>query len=119
MKRVRILKAATGDMLAGRVGVADSWWRRFRGLLGQPEPGPGEGLMLVPCRAIHMSGMRYPIDVAFLDAEGAVVAAYKGLRPGRRTAYHRVAWAALELKAGSLETAGVDVGDRLSWEGLQ
>lgn len=41
-------------------------------------------LMLCPCRDIHTVGMSYSIDVAFVDEEGTVVAAYRSVPPGRR-----------------------------------
>jgi uncharacterized membrane protein (UPF0127 family) len=99
--------------LGERVQVAGTWWRRLRGLLGHPPLQAGEGLLIRPCRAVHMLGMRYPIDVAFLDPEGRVVAAYDSLAPGRRSGYHRQATAALELPAGTLTATGTVVGHRL------
>ena len=61
-----------------------------------------------------MLGMRYPIDVAFLDADNRVVATYPNLRPARMTGYHRNASAALELPAGILARTGTCIGDRLT-----
>ena len=85
-------------------------------MLGRPAPTAEEGLLLLPCRAVHMLGMRYPLDVAFLDREGRVVAAYPDLAPGGRTKYHREAWAALELAHGTLARTGTRVGHRLEWQ---
>lgn len=102
-----------GLVLAQRIRVADTWWSRARGLLGTTL-GPGEGLLLRPCRAVHMFGMRYPVDVVFLDAAGRVVAAYPDLQPGRMTGVHRSAEAALELEAGRLARTGTRVGDQLT-----
>jgi hypothetical protein len=98
------------------VFFAGTWWGRFRGWLGQPEPTQGEGLLLTPCQGIHMIGMKYPIDVAFLDQEGLVVATYANLAPWQRTKLHRKAHSALELPAGTLARTATVVGDRLSWE---
>lgn len=61
-----------------------------------------------------MLGMRYPIDVAFLDADNRVVATYPDLRPARMTGYHQSAAAALELPAGILARTGTRIGDRLT-----
>ncbi|MEZ4415827.1 MAG: DUF192 domain-containing protein [Gemmatimonadota bacterium] len=99
-----------------RVGVADSPWSRLRGLLGRDALSPGEGLMLMPCRAIHMYGMRFAIDVAFLDPEGRVVATYDTIRPGDRTRVHKDARYALEVPAGTLAETGTRPGDTLEWE---
>lgn len=115
MQRVAV-RRADGAPVAGRVGLADSALLRLRGMLGRPAPGPDEGLLLLPCRAVHMMGMRYALDVAFLDREGRVVAAYPDLAPGGRTKYHREAWAALELAPGTLARTGTRVGHRLEWQ---
>jgi uncharacterized membrane protein (UPF0127 family) len=62
-----------------------------------------------------MYGMRFPLDVAFLDRKGAVVAIYPSLAPGFRTRWHRDAAQALELPAGALMESGTSVGDVLVW----
>jgi uncharacterized protein len=115
MMPLRVVNQRGGSVLGDRILHADSWLTRLRGLLGRPEPGPGEGLMLTPCRSVHMFGMRYPIDVAFLDRAGVVVATYPGLAPGAGTSWHRGARHALELPQGALAATGTSVGDRLSW----
>ena len=115
MRTLRVLVPG-GAEVAGLVVLADGWWSRLRGLLGRSGLGPGEGLLLAPCRAVHMLGMRFAIDVAFLTREGRVVAVYPGLAPGRRTRRHPDAWAALELAEGTLHSHGVAVGSTLAWE---
>jgi uncharacterized membrane protein (UPF0127 family) len=115
MRRLRVVNQRGGTVLGNRILHADSWLTRLRGLLGRPALGAGEGLILTPCRAVHMLGMRYPIDVAFLDPTGVVVAIYPGLGPGAGTFWHRNARHALELPTGTLAASGTVVGDRLSW----
>lgn len=113
MKYVRAYNHTQGVMLGDRIGVADRWWLRLRGLLGRTEMRPGEGLLLVPCAAVHTLGMRFAIDVAFLDGAGKVVAMYAGLEPGRFSRRHPGARSALELPPGTLENSGTGVGDLL------
>lgn len=84
-------------------------------MLGRPAPAAGEGLLLTPCRSVHMYGMRFPLDIAFLDAKRAVVAVYHSLAPNSRTRWHRAAVHALELPAGTLIRSGTGVGDVLAW----
>ncbi|HET9050602.1 MAG TPA: DUF192 domain-containing protein, partial [Candidatus Dormibacteraeota bacterium] len=56
---------------------------------------------------------RFPLDVAFVDRQGAVVRIYAGIRPWRMTWIVRRARAAVELPAGTLARHGVGVGDVL------
>jgi uncharacterized protein len=115
MRLVRVVNTGQDRELGARIGLADGWVARLRGMLARPAPVPGEGLLLTPCRSIHMYGMRFPLDIAFLDANGAVVATYRSLQPGARTRWHRSAMHALELPAGTLESSGTAVGDVLAW----
>lgn len=63
-----------------------------------------------------MYWMRFALDVAFLDDQGNVVAVYHELEPARLSGRHREATCALELRAGTLEQSGTQVGDRIALE---
>ena len=115
MRLLRVVNTGRDCELGTRIGLADNWLARLRGMLARPEPIAGEGLLLTPCRSVHMYGMRFPLDIAILDANRAVVAAYRSLPPGSRTRWHRDAVHALELPAGTLESSGTAVGDVLAW----
>lgn len=79
---------------------AVSFPKRLRGLLGT---GRDErSLLLVPCKSIHTFGMPYALDVAFVDAEGTVIAACRGVEPGRRLSC-RKAVAVIERTHDSLQ----------------
>jgi uncharacterized membrane protein (UPF0127 family) len=113
---VRYLRAenpARGSVLGTRIGLADRWWYRLRGLIGSSALEAGEGLVLRPCRAVHMAGMSFPLDVAFLDRTGGVVASYHALPPGGHTRWHWKARDALELPAGTLAATGTVNGDTI------
>jgi uncharacterized membrane protein (UPF0127 family) len=112
---MRVVNPGRGE-LGDRVERAASLFARLRGLLSRTALDPGEGLLLTPCRAVHMHGMRFPIDVAFLDRAGRIVALYEGLAPGQRTRWHWRAHAALELPAGTLRATGTALGDHLTLE---
>ena len=115
MKTVRVTNMTRGRRVAVQAAVADSWWSRLRGLIGRPEIKDGEGLLLSPCKAVHMYGVTYPIDVAFVDEHGVVVALYRELMPGARSRWHGRARCAVELPAGTLAATGTEVGDVLDW----
>lgn len=116
MTRVRVTNQTRTSVLGTRVRLADSWLLRMRGFLGRPAPAQGEGLLMTPCRAVHMYWMTYPLDVLFLDRHGKVVALYPNLRPRRRTGFHGSAEYALELPAGSIEASGTQVDDLVVWK---
>jgi len=74
--------------------------------------------LLTPCRAVHTFGLSYPVDVAFLDRRGAVVALYHRLAPGNASRWHRAAVYALELPVGTLAMTDTRQGDTLAWHAL-
>ena len=115
MRLLRVVNTGRSRELGTRIGLADGWLGRLRGMLARPAPTSGEGLLLTPCRSVHMYGMRFPLDIVFLDANRAIVAAYRSLPPGSRTGWHRDAVHALELPAGTLEASGTITGDVLAW----
>lgn len=116
MNHVGFTNVTRGRVLGTWISVADRWWQRLRGLLGRSPLSAGAGLLLQPCRAVHMFGMRYAVDVAFLDRRGSVVAVYHRLAPGQRSRWHKGAAYALELPAGTLAMTGTREGDRLAWD---
>ena len=88
--------------------VLTRWSDRRRGLLGRSEVDGA--VVLDPCRWVHTVGMRFSIDVAFLDADGVVldVVTMKPQRIGRpRPAARHV----IEADAGAFERWQLRVGD--------
>ncbi|HSM62214.1 MAG TPA: DUF192 domain-containing protein [Longimicrobiales bacterium] len=116
MRIVRVTNGRSGAEVASWVAVADRWWRRAIGLLGRTALDDGEGILLAPCRSVHTLGMRFPIDVAFLDAHGLVVSTSPALSPGRMARGGQGARATLELPSGTLATTSTRPGDRLIFE---
>jgi uncharacterized membrane protein (UPF0127 family) len=106
----RRLVTLDGRVVAEHVEIADSAWRRFLGLMFRADLPAGRGLFLSPCNSIHMFFMRIPLDVAFLDRDGAVLRAYHGIRPWRVSRIVRGAKSAVELRSGTLRAAGVEKG---------
>ena len=54
-------------ILADSADVAASSTARRKGLLGRHTLAAGEGLWIAPCESIHTCGMKFPIDVIYLD----------------------------------------------------
>jgi uncharacterized membrane protein (UPF0127 family) len=116
-KPVRIWNQTRPGVLGERIELAATFWTRARGLLGRPPLVPGEGLLLIPSRGVHMMGMRSPLDVVLADPHWRVVAVYPNLQPWKRTEMHWEAVFALEIPAGVLERVPTRVGDALGCTG--
>jgi uncharacterized membrane protein (UPF0127 family) len=99
------------SLLGDRIEVADRFFRRLAGLLGRPPLAEGGGLWITPCSSVHSIGMRYPIDVLFLDDGGKAIGAYPGFPPGRISRLFFGAKGVLELPEGTLARTGTERGD--------
>jgi uncharacterized membrane protein (UPF0127 family) len=102
-----------GRVLATLV-VAGSAGARARGLLGRD--GFEGALLLSPARSVHTVRMRFPIDVAYCDADLRVLRVVT-MAPNRVGWPVRRARSVIEAEAGSFERWGVRPGDRLEIRG--
>ncbi|MDA8380800.1 MAG: DUF192 domain-containing protein [Actinomycetota bacterium] len=98
-----------GEVL-GSVEVANGTWARARGLLGRD--GVDGAVLLTRTRAVHSIGMRFAIDVAYLDKEMAVVRTAR-LRPNRIGRPCLRARSVVEAESGSFGRWNLRPGDRL------
>ena len=116
MMRIENLTRGQPLVTAGR--VANSFWPRFRGLIGSKPLQPGKGLLIVPCSSIHTHFMSFPIDVLYLNREREVVGIDHSLPPWRLGRFFKQVRCVLELPAGTAQATGAVVGDRLQVEGF-
>jgi uncharacterized protein len=112
---LEVRNESRGRLLGDRIGHADAWWSRLRGLLGRKGLAEGEGLLISPSRGVHMFGMRFPLDIMLLDSDGQVRAVYPELAPGRTTGMHKGVRHALELPVGVIAASGTQTGDKVQW----
>lgn len=109
----RVYNATKSSCLGEQIEVADTSLRRMVGLLGKRSLAKGCGLLILPSQAIHTIGMKFPIDVLFVDKKYNVVGVREAIPPYRLT---RVFWKALgvlELPAGTIRDSRTEVGDQL------
>lgn len=114
MKPGRIERDAAAPL--PQVWAADRWWSRLRGLLMRPplaEDG-SQALLITPCASVHTCGMRYPLDVVFLDRQQRVIDWRCSLQPWRFAAC-RGAAATVEFHAGALARLQPRRGERWCW----
>ena len=99
--------------LAQELRVADTHRSRFVGLLGTRASDfvTGKGLWIVPCRGVHTLGMRFPIDVIYLDSKKAVVHVEENFSPWRLAPVRLAAASVIELPPDTIRQSKTCVGD--------
>jgi uncharacterized membrane protein (UPF0127 family) len=109
----RFAGLAVAELPGGlHVHVARTWRERRVGLGRLDELPPDRALHILRCPAVHTFGMRFPLDLIWLDGKGRVVRVDRGVRAGRQRVCVR-ARSVIECAAGCADTfvtAGVGDG---------
>lgn len=92
----RLRRLPTARVLGREVRVARGFRARLLGLAGLRREQAGAGLLIPRCSSVHTFGMRFPLDLVFLDAHGREISSRRRVEP-RRIAFDRRAAAVLEL----------------------
>jgi uncharacterized membrane protein (UPF0127 family) len=87
------------DKWLSRYPVADDFPTRLLGLSRRDRSRAGPGLLIPRCSSVHTFGMRFELDVFFLDRSGRVIGVRRQVPP-RRLLWCRGASAVLEIPAG-------------------
>jgi uncharacterized protein len=95
-RRLRDLPPAT--ILGREVPVASGPRARLLGLSHLDREQAGPGLLIPRCSSVHTFGMRFALDLVFLDHAGRPCSVRREVPP-RRVAFDRRASAVLELPA--------------------
>jgi len=104
--------------LTNKVELADTFWRRFRGLMFRRRFPRGSALLFKlpkPGRyGIHMFFVWFPIDLLYLDSRFVVVELREGLRPWRTHRPKAIANYFIELPAGTISRSNVKIGHKIA-----
>jgi uncharacterized protein len=109
---VALMNERTHQPVAKVVEIAATRTSRRKGLLGRDGLDEASALLLAPCAAVHTAGMRFALDVVFVDRQGYAVKVVRNLQPWR-IALAPAGRAVIEMPAGTLRWGQVLLGDRL------
>jgi len=113
MNELIIVNLSNGNIVTKQAQMANSWSKRFVGLLMHKHLLNGEGMLLQPCQSIHTLGMRFSIDVVFLDKQFRITKLTRALKPYRFSLSTKGTHSVLELPTGTIDKSGLKTGDRL------
>ena len=102
-----------GILIADKVQIADSYFKRLRGLLGKKQLQPGEGLLLTKVSSVHCFFMKFTIDVVYLNQD-MVVTGIETIQPWRVGKWIRGTAHTLELEEGKAQSF-IKKGDLLNF----
>ena len=83
-----------------KIRIADTFFRRFMGLMGKKSFDGFSGLLLLPCDQIHTFFMKQEIDVIMTDKNNKIVKIFKNLKPNRIILPQKNVYYTYELPVG-------------------
>jgi uncharacterized membrane protein (UPF0127 family) len=92
---------------------ADSFLKRFIGLMFRKDPLHEEGLWIKPCNSIHMCFMNFGIDAVFLNQEGRIVKLVEELQPWKFVMPIHDAHSVIELPTGTIAKFNLKQGEMI------
>lgn len=104
----------TNMVILDRVEISDSFYTRFKGLMGRTSLEKGSGMKIDPCNSIHCFFMKIPIDVLFVSKDHTVIKIISDMKPWKVSPLVRGASYVIEANGNEL-TGKVKIGDRLDF----
>lgn len=110
---MKLVKSNNNEVICDNLLIADSFFRRFKGLMFTKNLPYYQGLYIKPCNSIHTFFMNYSIDVLYVDKNHKILAINEEFEPGRIGPYVKGAKAVIELPAGKVKERELNVGQAL------
>lgn len=92
-----------------------SFKERLGGLLVLAPLDVNQALWITPCNSVHTFGMKYALDLVYIDKHNKVCGLINSLKPWRMS-FCLLAKSVMELTAGSLQTLDIQRGDSCKWQ---
>jgi len=105
-----------GTVISENVIVANTFFKRLKGLMFTKELPRQDSMLIKPCNEIHMFFMNYSLDVLYLDKNLKVVHMDEELKPGEIGKLIKDSVSVIELPSGKIRETGVKVGDTLNYK---
>jgi uncharacterized protein len=101
--------------LATEMRLANTHLSRLRGLMWTAPArfAFGQGLWIVPCHGVHTWGMRFSLDLVYLDGDNVVVHLEENVKPWRFSAIRMDTSTVLELPCHTVWNSGTKIGDQI------
>ncbi|HSN57988.1 MAG TPA: DUF192 domain-containing protein, partial [Clostridiaceae bacterium] len=78
-----LVNKTDNKVISENLAVADTFFKRLKGLMFTKELPQHEALHIIPCNEIHTFFMNYSIDVLYLDKDMNIVHMDENMDPGK------------------------------------
>ncbi|MDY3297495.1 DUF192 domain-containing protein [Selenomonas sp.] len=104
-------KTQTNQLIS--LEIADTFFKRFCGLMLRKGLAKNHGLYLAPCASIHMMFMRFAIDAVYVDKDFTIQKIARHLRPWIGCSWCPGAHGVIELPSGTANALSLEIGQKL------
>lgn len=110
-------KAKVKDIIiCEKVEIANTFVKRFMGLMYRKSIDRNAGLLLDPCNEIHTFGMKFSIDTITLSSDNIIIYLDENIAPRRVRPLIKDGKRVLELNAGTIKDYGLELGDLVEFQ---
>jgi len=104
-------------VIAEPVEYATALFERLKGLLGRNGLSKSTAMIIEHCGSVHTIGMRFALDLIFLDKEWRVLSIKRNINPGRPMISGGLrAKRVIESQTGALDMEDFQIGHKLVLE---
>ncbi len=111
-----IINKTKNTTIAKVVYLADTPFKRMKGLLGRKSLGVLEAMVIRPCNSIHTLFMGFQIDVLFIDKNSKVIMGIVNMPSFRLSPIYFTSKFVIELPAGTIQATNTTKGDQIAIE---
>ena len=104
------------QIICTKAEYANTFFKRFKGLMGRKSLAEGAGLLIDPCNQIHSFGMKFAIDTLTLDKDNVILYIDHEIQPGKIRKMVSKGRRVLELPSGTANKYMLQVGQVISVE---
>lgn len=112
---MKLINKTSNTTISENVMVADTFFKRLKGLMFTKELPEQNALLIESCNEIHTFNMRYSIDVLYLDASNNILAIDEDMKPGKIGKRVRNAVSVVELPSGKIKKLDIKIGQTITF----
>lgn len=110
---MKLVNNINNKIISENLQIANTFLKRFKGLMFTKELPNQNALQIIPCREIHTFFMNYSIDVLYLDANNTILSVDENFTPNKIGKKVKNAVSVIELPNGTIEKFNLKVGQKL------
>jgi uncharacterized membrane protein (UPF0127 family) len=112
---LKLINKTNNTIISENVMIADTFFKRLKGLMFTKELPEQSALHIKPCNEIHTFNMKYSIDVLYLDVNNNILAVDEDMRPCKIGKHVKKATSVVELPSGKIKKLSIQVGETVEF----